>query len=76
MKICQDCAATRADGATFPRKRQGQPPPVKCDDCAAAAVTPVTHRHPIKSRASYRAAFRYRASLAQLDLVDLLVPAP
>jgi hypothetical protein len=74
---CLDCAATRADGATFRRKKRNQPAPTKCDDCAAIAVTPIALRpRPMQTRAAYRAAYRHRASLPQLDLVDLLVAPP
>lgn len=73
--VCRSCAATEADGATYPTAPSGRVTRLVCMDCALAAPhrpRPATRQ----TRASYRASYRYRQSLAQGDLVDLLVPAP
>lgn len=75
--LCRDCGATEADGATFETRPGGRVKRLVCSDCIAAAraPTPKPTTLPV-TRASYRAAHRRRAALAQFDLVDLLVPPP
>jgi hypothetical protein len=84
-RVCHDCGSSSAETA-FPaaRFRPGQIP--RCSDCVAAAPTAdrvAAHRAAVAAgevhvirRASYRAAYRHRWTLPQLDLVDLLVPPP
>ncbi len=76
VRHCFDCGA-RSDETPFPvRKPPGER--MRCSDCLTSvkvdrqtqAVTAV------QTRARYRAGYRYRASLPQLDLVDLVRPPP
>jgi hypothetical protein len=71
-RVCQSCAATDADDATFSRRR-GQA--LMCDDCARLPST-ARPQTPTQTRASYRAAYRHRLKQAQGDLIDLIVPPP
>lgn len=77
--LCTSCAATEADGATFPQHVRGRPR--FCGACQdqqrrdAEAQLWVDRHHAI-SRASYRARLRNRRASAQMDLIDGLVPTP
>lgn len=76
-RLCRDCGAAEADGAIFETRPSDQVKRLVCQDCIAAARAPAPKPTTLPvTRASYRAAHRHRASLAQLDLVDLLVPPP
>jgi hypothetical protein len=69
---CYSCGSMQ--GATpFARKRKGAP--LLCADCASEPPPRVQEFRPV-TRASYRAAKRYRDGLAQGDLVDLISPCP
>jgi hypothetical protein len=76
-RVCHDCGSMSRDTA-FPKRRVGKMP--RCCDCeaeaarAADAAGGLSAARPIRTRASYRAAFRHRAQQPQGDLVDLLVP--
>lgn len=81
-RCCVSCAATEADGASFPdrlpRYKRGKP---KCQACLdqerrQAEVEFHVHRQHLISRASYRAKLRVRAASPQADLVDLIVRRP
>lgn len=74
---CHDCGSLSAETA-FPGPRKLSLRRDRCCDCAAeAGLEPAgPSARPVQTRASYRAAFRHRATLAQGDLVDLLVPPP
>lgn len=77
---CHGCGSRRCD-TPFARKRKGEP--LRCQDCVAwlAGAAERAERRARRaerpcSRRSYRAAFRWRQSQAQLDLVDMLVASP
>jgi hypothetical protein len=76
-RVCRDCAAAEADGATFLTRPSGQVKRLVCTDCIRAAAHEAADKAvAVQTRASYRAAYRHRAARDQLDLVDLLVPPP
>lgn len=85
VRSCHDCGSTgRHTAFPGPCKPRGRLD--RCTDCAleyqrlaerlTEAAGPKKQRAPVVTRAAYRAAYRQRATLAQGDLVDLLVPPP
>lgn len=79
MQVCASCAATAANGATFPTKIRGKPR--VCESCLdaqrrAAESQFWVDRHHAISRASYRAKLRNRQKSDQMDMIDLIVPTP
>lgn len=75
-RLCHDCAATSRE-ATFPGERKPTRKLDRCIDCVAERLrAPPGSSVPIQTRASYRAAYRHRASQAQGDLIDLVVSPP
>ena len=77
MRSCYSCAGTEDDGCAFPERRSR---PIRCMDCLRELTNgvprvPNSARH-VQTRASYRAALRWRERQPQADLVDLLVVAP
>jgi hypothetical protein len=83
-RICASCGATNQE-ATFPGTRKPSRRRDYCCDCTGGAMAETriaARRAEIaagdkpRSRRSYRAALKHRASSPQLDLVDLLVGSP
>ena len=76
IRHCTDCGSTSAETLFPPRKPHGQPQ--RCTDCVVEAERkpPEAARIPVQTRRSYRAGYRHRAKMAQLDLVDLIVGCP
>lgn len=69
-RSCVSCGS-RSTETAFPARGS------RCCDCLAErARVPPERTVLAMTRASYRAALRHRRTLAQLDLVDLVVPAP
>lgn len=84
-KECASCAAWVSDGATFPRLKNHATLRL-CTDCTihdpiALPAPRRPKRMPqrkvaVVTRAQYRARYRRRLALPQMDWVDAAVPAP
>jgi hypothetical protein len=69
-RICHSCGSYPSE-TPFPTRGW------RCSDCTAEAERiQSTRTWKVMTRASYRAALRHRQTLAQFDLVDMLVHTP
>jgi hypothetical protein len=76
---CHDCGSRQGE-TPFPRGRRRRGEPRLCVDCIAerarVALRDALPGSVYQTRASYRAALRYRQKQPQADLVDLVTRCP
>lgn len=75
MRVCYSCGDT-SETSKFPGTRKPARRRDFCCDCAGEPKAELRMPHVIITRRAYRAALRYRRTLPQGDLVDLVVEAP